>query len=298
MSRQQGADGLLEVKNAYYTGNYQCCINEAQNVRISDSHVKLEVDAYLYRCYIAQQKYTIVQNELAENCHTYFKPLKLLIEYFLAEDKISVLKKLDDILSKDIDASNHLLFLVGAIIYYREQNYEAALQLLNQGDNLECSALSLQIYLKMDRIDLARKELKSMQDKDEDAVLTQLCQAWVNISMGGDKLEDAYYIFQELIDKHGSTPLLLNGQAICFIHQGKFEEADSALQQSVSKDSNNSDSLINFVVLSRLSGKPQEVAKRYLIQLQDIHKNHPFVRDFAIKEAEFNRLLLQYAPSG
>lgn len=118
------------------------------------------------------------------------------------------------------------------------------------------------------------------------------------ILQGGDKLEDAYYIFQELIDKHGSTPLLLNGQAICFIHQGKFEEADSALQQSVSKDSNNSDSLINFVVLSRLSGKPQEVAKRYLIQLQDIHKNHPFVRDFAIKESEFNRLLLQYAPSG
>lgn len=33
-----------------------------------------------------------------------------------------------------------------------------------------------------------------------------------------------------MIDKHGSTPLLLNGQATCFIHLGRFEEADSALQ--------------------------------------------------------------------
>lgn len=90
---------------------------------------------------------------------------------------------------------------------------------------------------------------------------------------------------------------MLNGQATCFIHQGKFEEADSALQQSISKDSNNSDSLINFVVLSRLSGKPQEVAKRYLIQLQESHKTHPFIKDYTMKETEFERLTHQYSDS-
>nr|CAD7588005.1 unnamed protein product [Timema genevievae] len=303
MSRQQvEVDELFDTKNAFYIGNYQQCINEAQKAKPSSPAVQLERDIFLYRAYIAQKKYRVVLDEISGVSPPELQPLKLLAEYFAVPSKRDTLvSKLDQQASGNVDVNNYTSIIVTATIYYHEGNFEAALRILNQADYLEwsviVSALTLQIYLKINRVDLAIKEMKSMQEKDDDATLTQLAQAWVNIAMGGDKLQDAYYIFQEMTDKHSSTPLLLNGQAVCFIGQGKYEEAEAALQESLDKDSNNPDTLINMIVLSQHLGKPPEVSNRFLSQLKDSHLEHPFVKEYLLKENEFERLTKQYAPS-
>ena len=83
---------------------------------------------------------------------------------------------------------------------------------------------------------------------------------------------------QEMIDKLGGTALLLNGQAVTFIAQGKYAEAETALGEALEKDPNNPETLVNLVVLAQHQGKSQEQATRLLSQLKDLEPGHPFLQ--------------------
>lgn len=91
--------------------------------------------------------------------------------------------QLDQKINSTSNSDSDVLPIVAATIFSHEKNNEAALRALHNSDNLECMALMLQTFIKMDRVDLARKKLKDMQEKDDDATLTQLAQAWLNIAM-------------------------------------------------------------------------------------------------------------------
>jgi len=295
MSRET-PDPLFDIRNAFYLGNMQYCINEAQKVKVQSPEQKLEKDMVMFRAYIAQKKYGVIFDEISQSVVSKeLLSIRLLADYMSGDSsrRSKIVSELDSRIST-CDPLEPIHFLVAAIIYYHEENYESALRVLHSIDNLECSAMVLQIYLKLDRIDLARKELKRMQDKDEDCTLSQLAQAWINLAMGGEKLQDAYFILQELSDKYGSSALLLNGQAVALMGQGKFEEAEGLIQEALDKDSNNADTLINLIVNTQQTGKPIEVCNRYLSQLKDSNQHHPFIRDYLAKENELDRLINQY----
>lgn len=284
-------DVLIDVKNAYFQGNYQQCINEAQKLKgltIEQSNLR---DAFVYRAYIVQKKFSVVMDEITSSSPPELQAIRVLAEFLsFPSRRDSIVDKMDKQMSSGFEADNSTMITVAAMIYHHVGNYESALRVLHQGDHLECSALTIQTLLAFDRVDLARKELKSMQEKDEDAILTQLATVWVNLFSGGDKYQEAVYITQEIIDKYGSTPLLLNLLACCYSGQGKYEDVETVLQESLDKDPNNVDTLINLFVNSSYVGKTPEVANRYFSQLKDAHGNHPFVQNYFKKESDFDRV--------
>jgi len=262
---QENVDELFDVKNAFYTGNYQTCINEAGKLKVLDPAVSLERDVLVYRAYLAQRKWRVV----------------------LEED-------LDSEMAGNVDVSNYVQLLVAATIYLHVDQPESALRVLHPSDHLECVAMRLQALLALNRPDLARKELKTMVEKDEDATVTQLAQAWTNMATGGEKIQEAYYIYQEMIDKLGSTALLLNGQAVTFLAQGKYAEAETALGEAIEKDPNNPETLVNMIVLAQYQGRQPEVCSRYLSQLKDLQPDHSFLVKLNQKEADLDRMVKQY----
>jgi len=169
------------------------------------------------------------------------------------------------------------LQLVAGTIYYHEENYEDAMRCVYQSNSLEGLALLIQIYLKINRVDQAEKELKGLQKMDEDATITQLATAWVCVAMGGEKITEAFAIFQDLIEKYGPSVLLLNGSAVCSLHTKKYAEAEKFLLQALEKNSSDVDTLINLIVCYQQQGKPSEVITRQINQLRTAAPSHPFV---------------------
>jgi len=299
MTHQDTVDELFDLKNAFYTGNYQTAINEAGKLKLGDPELSLQRDVLVYRAYLAQRKWRVVLEEVKPSSPALLQPLKLLAQFLSGSQskREAMVVELDATMAGNVDVSNHVQLLVAATIYLHVDQPESALRVLHPSDHLECIALRLQALLALHRPDLARKELKVMQEKDEDATVTQLAQAWTNMATGGEKIQEAYYIYQEMIDKMGGTALLLNGQAVTFLAQGKYPEAETALGEAIEKDPNNPETLVNMIVLAQHQGKAQEVSSRYLSQLKDLEPTHPFLTRLEQKEQDFDRMVKQYAVS-
>jgi len=304
MAKSESAshDELFEVRSAFYLGNFQQCINEAQKLKTKTDETKIQRDVFLYRAYVAQKKYGVPLDEIsAAAAPPALKGVRIFADYLNSNDnrRLKLVEDLEKTLNKGTEATDNTFILMSANIYMLETNFDAALRLLHnaEGDDLECMAATVQGLLKIDRIDLAHKEVQRMQSADEDAIITQLALAWVNMAQGKEKLQEAFYIFQELIDKYGSTTLLLNCQASCLIMQQKYEQAEQLMHEAMEKDSNNPETLVNLIVLTQHLGKPVEQCNRYISQLRDGFPNHPWTKEYVQKERDFDRVCQQYEVS-
>jgi len=304
MAPTDTVDELFDTKNAYYIGAFQQCITNAQKLKVqSNTQLKLDRDCYLYRSYVAQKKYGVVFDEIPINSNQFaLKSIRFYAAYLNnieSDDALPSAVSSFEKIFNEFEPTHHLAWLPNVLlasVYYHANDIDSALRTLSgtSVEALEVRALNIQCFLALDRVDLAKRELKKMQDSDEDATLTQLASAWISLMLGGEKVQDAYYTFQDMADKTKSTSLLLNGMATAYLSQSKQDEADGTISEAQGIDDNCAETLINAIKNRHLAGKGIESGTRFLSELKSNHKNHPFMVDYNEKEALFDRLAGQY----
>lgn len=250
----------------------------------------------MYRSYLATNRYRVVLDEVSPSSGD-LVAVRIFSDYLLNKNKFSDLIEIFEKKLQSDDELHVIWRVIASIMYIHENQFEEALRILNGTNELECQAIQVYIFLRMSRLDLAKKILAAMTEKNDDDTLTQLSQAWFNLELGGEKLQDAHYIFDDFKDKFTPSVLLLNNLAVCALGQQKFDEDTSGyLRDGLDKEANNYDLLINFIFYSQQTDKNAEaVINRYLSLLKETCKNSELVEELAKKETEFDRLCQNYS---
>ncbi|OEL37352.1 Coatomer subunit epsilon-1 [Dichanthelium oligosanthes] len=241
-------DLLFNLRNLFYLGAYQAAINNS-DVPGLDADAAAERDVIVFRSYIALGSYQLVISEIDSSAATSLQAVKLLALY-LTGDKLQIADLFCIIFGNEDTYLPHDL-----------DNKFAKDDALLSKKNLH--ALNVQIFIKMHRSDYAEKQLKIMQQIDEDHTLTQLANAWLDIAVGGSKIREAYLIFQDFAEKYPMTGMVLNGKAVCCMHMGSFEEAETLLLEALNKDAKDPETLANLIVCNLHLGKPSSRFLRY-----------------------------------
>lgn len=256
-----------------------------------------EKSEYMYRSYLALGQFDVVISEINESSALSLRGVKVLAQvYSGVTDKAAGIVQIQEWLNEDsAGTSIKSLQLMASILHAQDGGAGAslsdAIKAVHSQGNLEQQAMLVQLYLRMDRLDFAMKQVAKMKAADEDSTLTMLAAGWCHLaSLPSPRAQEAGYIFEELADKYGSSALLLNAQAVAKLHQKQFTEAESLLNDALAKCPNDPDTLANLIVTGQHLGREADVTKRYLNLLKKVAPSHQLVASLGVFEGAFDRV--------
>ena len=251
---------LVNIHTAFHQAQYDQVIT-FDTSSFSSSNA-LAVRILQLRAQIALGQYTTVIDSISaseEKSTPDLAAAKLLAQHLTGDS--SALDSATSLASSNADNLS-VQILVGTLLAHAAQ-YEEALALLQQHQgSLDAVALIIQIHLLQNRPDLAAKEARSARNFAQDALLVNLAESWIGMREGGEKYQQAFYVFEELAQSPSQTSVnALVAQAVSELHLGRYPEAEVALQQALEKDAANKDALANSVVLYSILGDADKAAE-------------------------------------
>ncbi|KAL7896592.1 coatomer subunit epsilon [Trichoderma sp. SZMC 28014] len=280
---------LINIHTHFYQSQYQEVIDFDTSSFSAENELPVRVLKLRARIALGQAEDVIA--DVAGEAVPDLEAVGALAEYTLGKAD-SALETIEKLASSAAD--NVTVQVVGGTVLQAAGKSEEALALLSQHQgSLDAVALIVQIHLQQNRTDLALKEVTAARRWAQDSLLVNLAEAWVGVRVGGEKYQQAFYVYEELAQGSStfSVPSLI-AQAVCEIHLGRLEEAQSALQQAVEKDPKNAEGIANLLVLNSISGNNTE---ELVESLKQANPNHQLLLDLEEKSSLFDKAAAKYS---
>lgn len=220
--------------------------------------LKAEREEMVARCHIAMKDYDKVIS--GDTSGAGLKALSLQAQYTTlaatgdAAQIQSVIQQLQSMLG---DGVSPRVQLIAAHVFLQAGMKKEALQCVHQGLTIEQTSLCVQIYIVLDRLDLAQKSLQQLRRTDEDSMLTQLASVHVALATGSSVAGDAVHTLNQISEQYGPSPMLLNLMACAHMQGGNYAEAEQKLAQAREEfGAEDADTLVNLIVASQYQHKP------------------------------------------
>ncbi|KAJ0301220.1 hypothetical protein COL516b_007996 [Colletotrichum fioriniae] len=288
---------LINIHNYFHQGQYQEVIDYDTSALSSENELPARVLVLRARIALGQAEDVIsdVQGE---------KEPELVALGALAESALgktdSAVKTIEKLAASE--GENATVQIVGGTVLQAAGKSEEALALLSQHQgSLDAVALIVQIHLQQNRNDLALKEVTAARRWAQDSLLVNLAESWVGLRQnetkkvqGGDKYQQAFYVFEELAQAPATSSIAtLVSQAVAELHLGRTEEAQAALDQALAKDAGYAEAIANLLVLTAISGQDP---KEFTEKLKAADPQHHFLVDLEEKSALFDKAATKYSP--
>lgn len=286
-------DELFDVRNSLIVGNFHQAIAEGSNAKTvlkkpdDIAAFNVDRDALVARAQIGLGQYDPVINDLRTATNSTLVAVRLFAEFSRdvagGGDGAEALGKLLELSSEPQGGrADAAILAVAALIVQRDLS--GALRLANKWVTsidqqayvrqvIELRALTADVLLRLQRAELAEKEVQQMKTLDDEATLTILTAGLVALRQGPakrSKFEEAAQHFQEVSSRCGSSVLTMNLLAIANLGRGKTSDAEKNVLDALSKKSGDAETTANMVVVAAQAGKPLEQIQRLVNQARNV----------------------------
>ena len=127
---------------------------------------------------------------------------------------------------------------------------------ITHGDSGRVACI-VQIYLSINRVDLAKKEFERAKQWAEDDILLQLIESSIGLVTGKGYSDSHSFYTEQLGNPSLSSPHLLTARGVVRLMRGDIPEAKSDLEESLALQAGDAETQAAMVVAAGLDGSKQ-----------------------------------------